>query len=276
MTVFDQSLKMSGSYSSNGMKRLTGRVALISGGAQGIGQAIAALFQKEGASVIILDCDTAAAQTTVKHLNAQSPARPVCFAQADLREPGQIQEAVTAVQRVHGQLDVLVNNAGIEIEKSLEKLTLEDWNRVVEINLRGAFLLTQAAISLFPASGGAIVNISSIHATHAFPDSIPYACSKAGLVALTRNLALELASRRIRVNCISPGYIDTRLWEQYLRNSADPKAVSEQTTELHPLGRRGMPGDVSQAALFLASESSEFVTGTDLVVDGGLTVRAHR
>jgi len=95
------------------------------------------------------------------------------------------------------------------------------------------------------------------------------------MVALTRNLALELASRRIRVNCISPGYIDTRLWEQYLRNSADPKAVSEQTTELHPLGRRGTPSDVSQAALFLASQSSEFVTGTDLVVDGGLTVRAH-
>jgi len=192
-----------------------------------------------------------------------------------LREPGQIQEAIAAIGRVHVQLDVLVNNAAIEIEKSLDRLTLEDWNRVLEINLRGAFLLTQAVIPLFPASGGAIVNISSIHATHAFPDSIPYACSKAGMVALTRNLALELASRRIRVNCISPGYIGTRLWEQYLRNSADPKAVSEQTTQLHPLGRRGTPGDVSQAALFLASEGSEFVTGTDFVVDGGLTVRAH-
>jgi NAD(P)-dependent dehydrogenase (short-subunit alcohol dehydrogenase family) len=95
------------------------------------------------------------------------------------------------------------------------------------------------------------------------------------MVALTRNLALELASRKIRVNCISPGYIDTRLWEEYLRNSADPNAVSEQTTALHPLGRRGMPSDISQAALFLASESADFVTGTDLVVDGGLTIRAH-
>jgi NAD(P)-dependent dehydrogenase (short-subunit alcohol dehydrogenase family) len=250
-------------------------VALVSGGAHGIGQAIAGLFQKEGACVVILDCDAAAGQTTARQLNAQDPSLPVCFVEADLRLPGKIQEAVHAVQQLHGELDVLVNNAGIEIEKSLETLTLEDWNRVMEINLRGAFLLTQAAIPLFPASGGAIVNISSIHATHAFPDSIPYACSKAGMVALTRNLALELAKRLIRVNCISPGYIDTRLWEQYLRNSADPNAVSQQTTELHPLGRRGMPSDISEAALFLATESSEFITGTDLVVDGGLTVRAH-
>jgi 3-oxoacyl-[acyl-carrier protein] reductase len=95
------------------------------------------------------------------------------------------------------------------------------------------------------------------------------------MVALTRNLALELANRHIRVNWICPGYIDTRLWEQYLRNSANPKAVAEQTTALHPVGRRGMPSDISEAALFLASDSSAFITGTDLIVDGGLTIRAH-
>ena len=95
------------------------------------------------------------------------------------------------------------------------------------------------------------------------------------MLALTRNLALELATRRIRVNCICPGYIDTRLWEEYLRNSADPKSIAEQTTALHPLGRRGIPTDVSEATLFLCSEASAFITGTNLVVDGGLTVRAH-
>jgi NAD(P)-dependent dehydrogenase (short-subunit alcohol dehydrogenase family) len=266
---------MRGCKNANGNKRLAGRVALVSGGAHGIGRAIGALFQKEGASVVILDCDAAAGRATMKDLNAQNPALPVRFVAADLREPEQITEAVAAVQRAHGQLNVLVNNAGVEIEKPLEKLTVEDWNRVLEVNLRGAFLLTQAALPLFPAFGGAIVNISSIHATHAFPHAIPYACSKAGMVALTRNLALELASRRIRVNCISPGYVDTRLWEHYLRNSADPEALSAQTTELHPLGRRGTPSDISEAALFFASESSEFITGTDLVVDGGLTVRTH-
>jgi NAD(P)-dependent dehydrogenase (short-subunit alcohol dehydrogenase family) len=128
---------------------------------------------------------------------------------------------------------------------------------------------------LFPESGGAIVNISSIHSTHAFPESVAYTCSKAGLIALTRNLALELAKRRIRVNAICPGYIDTRLWDEYLRHSANPDEVAAQTTALHPVGRRGVPADIAEAALYLASDAASFVTGTQLVVDGGLTIRAH-
>jgi meso-butanediol dehydrogenase/(S,S)-butanediol dehydrogenase/diacetyl reductase len=172
-------------------------------------------------------------------------------------------------------LDVLVNNAGIEIEKPLPQVTLQDWELIMGVNLRGALLLTQAALPLFPKRGGAIVNIGSIHATHAFPDSIPYACSKAGLVALTRNLALELAPRHIRVNVICPGYIDTRLWDEYLRRSGDGEGIAAQVQALHPLGRRGLPADVAEAAAFLAADSSSFVTGTHLVVDGGLTIRAH-
>lgn len=120
-----------------------------------------------------------------------------------------------------------------------------------------------------------MVNISSIHATHAFPGSISYACSKAGLVALTRNMALELAARKIRVNVICPGYIDTRLWDTYIQNSPDGDTLAAQVSALHPLGRRGMPEDVAQAALFLASPAAAFITGSHLVVDGGLTVRAH-
>jgi NAD(P)-dependent dehydrogenase (short-subunit alcohol dehydrogenase family) len=255
--------------------RLTGRVALISGGAQGIGLAIASLFRREGACVFLLDCDDRSGKQAAAELSAKNSSLPVRYVRADLQDPSEIQNAVNAVRKHHDRIDVLVNNAGIEMEKPLAKLTVTDWDLILNVNLRGAFLLTQAAVPMFPESGGAIVNISSIHATHAFPDSIPYACSKAGLVALTRNLALELAPRHIRVNCICPGYIDTRLWEQYLRNSADPKSVAEQTTALHPLGRRGMPADVSEAALFLASEASAFITGTDLTVDGGLTLRAH-
>lgn len=262
-------------YESKSSHRLAGRVALISGGAQGIGRAIATLFQQQGAYVFILDCDAGTGQQTAAELTAENPALPVKYLLADLREPPAIRNAVDALRKCHGRLDVLVNNAGVELEKSLDKLTMADWDLVLDVNLRGAFLLTQAVVPLFAESGGAIVNISSIHASHAFPDSIPYACSKAGMVALTRNLALELARRHIRVNCICPGYIDTRLWEEYLSNSANPKALAEQTTALHPLGRRGMPADVSEAALFLASDSSAFITGTDLIVDGGLTLRAH-
>lgn len=255
--------------------RLAGRVALISGGAQGIGRAIATIFQQEGACVSILDCDAGSGNKTAADLTAKNPSLPVKYLSADLREPLQIQNAIESLRKIHGRIDVLVNNAGIELDKSFDDLTMADWDLVLSVNLRGAFLLTQAAVPLFTKSGGAIVIISSIHASHAFPNAIPYACSKAGLVALTRNLALELSSRKIRVNCICPGYIDTRLWEAYLRSSADPKAVAEQTTALHPLGRRGMPADIGEAALFLASDSSAFITGTDLIVDGGLTLRAH-
>jgi NAD(P)-dependent dehydrogenase (short-subunit alcohol dehydrogenase family) len=168
-----------------------------------------------------------------------------------------------------------VNNAGIEIEKSWKELTVADWDLVLDVNLRGASLLAQAAVPLFPESGGSIINTSSIHATHAFPDSIPYACSKAGMLALTRNLALELAERHIRVNCICPGYIDTRLWERYLHHTENPGVLAARITALHPLGRRGVPADVSEAALFFASDNSAFITGADLIVDGGLTVRPH-
>lgn len=255
--------------------RLDGRVALISGGAQGIGRAIATLFQREGACVFILDCDARSGNETAADLTAQNPHLPVKYIPVELREPREIRSAVETVRQFHGRVDVLVNNAGIQVDKSLEKLTVADWDLVLNVNLRGAFLLTQAFLPLFAEVGGTIVNISSIHAAHAFPNSIPYACSKAGMVALTRNLALELSSRHIRVNCICPGYIDTRLWDQYMRNSANPKAVADQTTALHPLGRRGMPADISEAALFLASDSSAFITGTDLIVDGGLTLRAH-
>jgi NAD(P)-dependent dehydrogenase (short-subunit alcohol dehydrogenase family) len=256
-------------------QQLHGRVAVVSGGAQGIGKAIAQQFQREGARVVLLDCDQTAGQAAADNLTDGRPPVPVTFVKADLQLPQEIRAAADSVRQSHGRLDILVNNAGIEIDRSFAETTVADWDRVIAVNLRGAFFLTQAMLPMFPPEGGAVVNISSIHATHAFPDSVAYACSKAGLIALTRNLALDLAPRHIRVNAICPGYIDTRLWEEYLRSCADPATVARQTTALHPTGRRGTPEDVAEAALFLASPGSSFVTGTHLVVDGGLTVRAH-
>lgn len=258
-----------------GGESLKDRMALVSGGAQGIGRAIAARFQQAGARVIVVDRDAQAGLRTAAELTETCSALPVEFLAADLLSAAQIESAVRQIEDRFGRIDVLVNNAGIELEKSFETTTIEEWDRILGVNLRGAFLLTQSILPLFPASGGAIVNISSIHATHAFPGSLPYACSKAGLVAFTRNLALELAPRRIRVNAICPGYIDTRLWDEYLLHSSDTAALDAQTTALHPLGRRGLPADVCEAALFLATDGASFITGTDLVVDGGLTIRAH-
>jgi NAD(P)-dependent dehydrogenase (short-subunit alcohol dehydrogenase family) len=257
-------------------QRLAERTALVSGGAQGIGRAIVEQFQREGARVIIVDCDLAAGEATAEELTARSPHMPpVTFLLADLSRPEEIQEVMTAVQHRSARLHVLVNNAGIEVEKPFPEVTLAEWEEVMGVNLRGAFLLTQAALPLFAPEGGAIINISSIHATRAFPGSTVYACSKAALIALTRNLALELAPRHIRVNSISPGYVDTRLWEEYLRHSPDAVSVERQTTALHPLGRRGVPTDIAEAAFFFATDAAAFVTGSNLVIDGGLTVRAH-
>jgi NAD(P)-dependent dehydrogenase (short-subunit alcohol dehydrogenase family) len=259
----------------NDCRKLLGQIAVITGGAHGIGRSIAGRFQKEGARICLIDCDHEAGEAAARELTGNDPTMAPVFVYADLARPEQIRVAAATVERVFGRVDILVNNAGIEDEKPFDEISDECWDRVIAVNLRAPFLLTQAMLPLFPPEGGSIINISSVHATHAFPDSTAYASSKAGLVALSRNLALELAPRHIRVNVICPGYIDTRMWEDYLRRSPAANQLEAQTTALHPIGRRGVPADVAETVLFLASESSAFMTGTQLVVDGGLTIRAH-
>lgn len=259
----------------NDCRKLLGQIAVITGGAHGIGRAIAGRFQKEGARVCVIDCDHEAGEAAARELTDGDPSLEAMFVYADLARPEHIRAAAATIESAFGRVDILVNNAGIEAEMPFAELNAERWDMVIAVNLRATFLITQAVLPLFPPAGGCVINISSIHATHAFPDSTAYACSKAGLVALSRNLALELAPRHIRVNGICPGYIDTRLWDDYLRRSPDANQLEAQTTVLHPIGRRGVPADVAEAALFLATESSSFMTGTQLVVDGGLTIRAH-
>jgi NAD(P)-dependent dehydrogenase (short-subunit alcohol dehydrogenase family) len=254
---------------------LAGKTAMITGGAQGIGHAIVRALQQAGANVVIVDCDQARGEALVHELNGNDPDRPTRFIPANLESLEDIAAVGEQFAKTHHQLDVLVNNAGIEMDKPFEKITPADWNQIQAVNLMAPVFLTQKLLPFFPPTGGVIINMSSVHATHAFPNAVPYACSKAALIALTRNLALELAPRHIRVNAICPGYIDTRLWDTYVRNSPDPTLLAAQTTALHPLGRRGVPEDVARAAVFLATEASSFITGTHLVVDGGLTIRAH-
>ena len=251
-----------------------GKVALVTGAARGIGKAIAEHLHAGGARVLLVDCNAAGAAAAASSLRALDGVSAESL-QADLADPTSIAALATQVRSLATRLDILVNNAGIEVDLPFEQVTPDLFDRLIAINLRAPLLLTQALISMFPPSGGAIVNISSIHAEHAFPNAIPYACSKAGLVALTRNLALELAPRQVRVNAICPGYIDTPMWDEWLRSSADPEELARQTTALHPLGRRGQPHDVASAVAYLAGPQSAWITGTNLVVDGGLTIRAH-
>jgi len=251
-----------------------GKVALVTGAARGIGRAIAERLHAGGARVLLADCNSAGVTAAASSLGALDGARSESLV-ADLADPAGIAALADRVRTIATRIDILVNNAGIELDLPFVQVTPELFDRLIAINLRAPLLLTQALVSLFPDAGGAIINISSIHADHAFPNAIPYACSKAGLVALTRNLALELAPRQIRVNAVCPGYIDTPMWDEWLRSSSDPEALALQTTALHPLGRRGLPQDVASAVAYLAGPQSTWITGTCLVVDGGLTVRTH-
>jgi NAD(P)-dependent dehydrogenase (short-subunit alcohol dehydrogenase family) len=250
------------------------KVAVVTGAARGIGRAIAEKLNARGARVLLVDCNAARVEETAKSMRSADGSGPR-FIVADLAEPAEIDALAQEVAALETKVDVLVNNAGIEVDICFEKITPEWFDRVIAVNLRAPLLMSQALAPLFPSSGGAIVNISSIHADHAFPNAIPYACSKAGLVALTRNLALELAPRNIRVNAVCPGYIDTPMWDEYLQAAIDPKALASETEALHPLGRRGLPEDVAAAVVYLASHDAAWVTGTHLVVDGGLTIRTH-
>jgi NAD(P)-dependent dehydrogenase (short-subunit alcohol dehydrogenase family) len=265
------------------------RVAVVTGAARGIGRAIAENLRGRGAHLILVDRDAAGMASLAAVLRTASslPVDTVEIHRAeihraeihtigvDLSSAREVEELIPQVARLTAQVDVLVNNAGIETDLPMEKVTAQFFDQIMATNLRAPFLVSQGLVPLFPAAGGAIVNISSIHASHAFPDAIPYACSKAGLLALTRNLALELAGRKIRVNAVLPGYIDTAMWEQWLRTVDNPEEVSHQTAALHPLGRRGLPMDVAEAVAYLAGPHAEWITGTHLVVDGGLTIRAH-
>jgi NAD(P)-dependent dehydrogenase (short-subunit alcohol dehydrogenase family) len=259
---------------SKGEQEFRGLVAVVTGAAQGIGRAIAADLHARGARLVLVDRNASGVSEAAASLRCDC--RPeVDAVVADLSDPLAIETVAATVKALTSKVDVLVNNAAIELDLPFREVTAAIFDQVLAINLRAPLLMSQALAPLFPPAGGAIVNISSIHASHAFANAIPYACSKAGLVALTRNLALELAPQRIRVNAVCPGYIDTPMWDVYLESVGDPDVVARETEALHPLGRRGLPADVAYSVAYLAGPQSAWVTGTHLVVDGGLTIRAH-
>ena len=183
--------------------------------------------------------------------------------------------ACTAVFERFCSLDVVINNAGIETGGNTIHLPVSDWDRLISVNLRGAFLFAKHSIPLMQGKGGAIVNISSVHAFVSYPEDAAYDASKAGLIGLTRSLALDYGKDAVRVNAICPGYIETPLLHKWLDALPNPGETMKQVLKCHPVGRIGTPRDIAQAALFLASDAASFITGTYLVVDGGMTVGGH-
>lgn len=244
-------------------------VVVITGGAQGIGMAVSRAFAESGARVCIADRDAEAGEELRDALAASG--RPVLSQPADVAVEEDVERLAARVVEAWGRIDVVVNNAGIGDHASLLERPMEMWDRILAVNLRGPYMVARAAIPHMPP-GSAIVNIASTRALMSEPNTEPYAASKGGLLALTHALAVSLAPRRIRVNAISPGWIDVSSWKK--RAAARQEVLRPQDHAQHPAGRVGVPQDIAEAVLFLADgDKAGFITGTNLVVDGGMTVK---
>ncbi len=247
--------------------RFEGRVAIISGGAEGIGLAVARAIVREGGRVVLLDIDEPGVLAAAAELG-----RGALAVAGDAAVPEVVDEALQQAAAAFGRLDCVHANAGIGVDKRAVDLGLDEWRRVIDVNLTGPFLLARGAMREFERSGrpGSIVLTSSPHAVATAPATAAYASSKAALLGLTRTLALESAPSGTRVNAVLPGATATRMVEDFISTSAEPDVLRAQFERTAPLGRIAQPGEIAEAVAFLLSDAASFVTGTSLAVDGGL------
>lgn len=253
-------------------QRLTDKVAIVTGGAQGIGAAIVEKFLQEGSSVAVLDLDAERGEEMIARLSASE--QRVRFLECDITIAEQVDAAAETVGRELGPIDVLVNNAGVAAYFDAADMTEDQWEKVFAVDLKGMWLCTRAVLSgMRREARGSIINISSVHARMTTRGAFPYAAAKAGVVGLTKSLALDEGPRGIRVNAVLPGYTRTRLVQEYIDMQADPDVVEGQILSVHPLGRIATPMEVANVVAFLASDEASFVTGTEVVADGGLSAR---
>jgi NAD(P)-dependent dehydrogenase (short-subunit alcohol dehydrogenase family) len=248
------------------MGRLDGRVALVTGAASGLGAACARRFAEEGARVVGLDLNE-----TDDWATTEKVAPAAAFRVADVTDEGAVAAVVHDVVGEHGRLDVLANAAGVAGGGPVHLLDAAAWDRVLNVNLKGTFLVCKHALPAMMEQGsGSIINFASIEGIEGTEGGSAYNASKGGVVLLTKNLAIDYGGRGVRVNCICPGFIDTPMFRSVM-DSPGMSAYREQYRMQHKLGRFGRPEEIAGAALFLASDDASFVTGHALVVDGGFT-----
>jgi NAD(P)-dependent dehydrogenase (short-subunit alcohol dehydrogenase family) len=265
--------------------RLAGKIALVVGAGSagpgwGNGKAAALLFARQGATVVAVDRDVDALEETVAIIHSEGYEATAVV--GDVSSPTSTQEMVARTMDAHGRLDVLHNNVGILRQGGVVDQSIEDWDTVMAVNVKGAFLICRAAVpAMVENGGGSIVNVASVAANRYLGvPYVSYSASKAGVLALTRATAVEFAPHGIRVNAVTPGYMDTPMVVESLRGAYGTDGLTDEVEALRrarqeqvPMGRMGDAWDVAHAALFLASDEAGYITGTQLVVDGGLTAR---
>lgn len=255
--------------------RLKGKTALITGAGSGIGRATAILFAAEGAQVMASDISEASAIKTAADI--REAGGNAAFVSGDVANNAHAEHMVQATVDAYGKLHILLNSAGISARNALPKDASHEavWDKVMDVNLKGTYLVSWHSVpAMEEAGGGSIINLASIMALVGYPVGMgggfnPYNASKGGVLQFTRNLAIDLARKNIRVNCICPGYVETNMTSQL---TSDPESYAA-LKQRHPIGRLGQPQDIANAALFLGSDESSFVTGSPLIVDGGYTAQ---
>ena len=253
------------------MGKLTGQSALVSGGASGIGKAIAGLFLTEGASVVISDINPDALDTAVKELSASGQ---IAGVEGDVRSMADAGRMVEAAVTAHGKLDVLVCNAGITSVMPIEQLGEEEWDAVLATNVKGMFTLVKHAVPhMIRQGGGRIVTLGSEMGIVAVPESPAYNASKGAVIMFTKSIAVDLIRHNIRVNSLCPGITRTPLLQAEVDNSVDPARTAAEQASWAPIMRVADPAEIARGALFLASDDSSFAVGSCLVLDGGFTAR---
>lgn len=249
--------------------KLHDKTIAITGAAQGLGEGIARVCYGEGANVVIVDVQGDAGDRLATELGERALA-----ISCDIRCDSQLFNLVDRVKARFGRIDGLVNNAGVNFVKPFLETTAQEWDNVIAIDLRAVFLLTQLVCRQMlcqKPQGGSIVNISSVHSRSTLPGAGPYAAAKSGVVGMTRSIAVELARDQIRVNCISPGLLNTQIWEEIQRSSPDRSTCAQYWNKNIPIARVIEPNEIGEIAAFLLCDKSACITGANIFADGGMT-----
>jgi NAD(P)-dependent dehydrogenase (short-subunit alcohol dehydrogenase family) len=247
--------------------KLENRVAVITGAGSGIGRASALEFAREGARVVVADLNLAGALETVRQIKAGGG--QAIAVETDVARPESVQKLVAQTLETFSQVHVLLNNAAIQINKTVEDTTVEEWNREINVNLGGVFLCSKFFLPHLRRTRGCIINMSSVNGFFVEPRCAGYCATKAAIIGLTKAMAIDHGKEGIRVNCICPGYIDAGLAWGYFEAQPHPAAARAAAGKLHALWRIGRPEEVGRVAVFLASDEASFMTGSAVVVDGG-------